>query len=192
MCVHLIFLFQASVNIQQQLYWNNTGSDVRIVNEWPVKLIILRHIGYLTVSEKAIMIFELANGKTSLEQLKIIGRYQFSNLWAEILCQKVPIIVFLLKSLLYSKFSGRIILNGQKTIWRPISPRYSSLMRLMPPWKDHIIIIIIIIRKGRQCKAEREWYTPYQSEDPSPTIPTYRQKKWKGKRVEDYSRDRAA
>ena len=37
-----------------------------------------------------------------------------------------------------------------------------------------VIIIIIIIKKGRQCKAEREWYTPYQSEDPSPTIPTYR------------------
>ena len=37
-----------------------------------------------------------------------------------------------------------------------------------------IIIIIIIIKKGKQCKAGREWYTPYQSEDPSPTIPTYR------------------
>ena len=44
-----------------------------------------------------------------------------------------------------------------------------------------IIIIIIIIKKGRQCKAEREWYTPYQSEDPSPTIQTYRQKEEKGK-----------
>ena len=54
-----------------------------------------------------------------------------------------------------------------------------------------IIIFIIIIKKGRQCKAEREWYTPYQSEDPSPTIPTNRQIE-KGKRVEDYSRDRAA
>ena len=33
--------------------------------------------------------------------------------------------------------------------------------------------------------AEREWYTPYQSwqsEDPSPTIPTYRQKEEKGKK----------
>ena len=39
-----------------------------------------------------------------------------------------------------------------------------------------IIIIIIIIKKGQQCKAGREWYTPYQSEDPSPTIPTYRHK----------------
>ena len=31
------------------------------------------------------------------------------------------------------------------------------------------IIIIIIIKKGLQCKAEREWCTPYQSEDPSHT-----------------------
>ena len=44
-------------------------------------------------------------------------------------------------------------------------------------------IIIIIIKKGRQCKAEKGWYTPYQSEDPSPTIPTNRQKE-KGKIVE--------
>ena len=42
--------------------------------------------------------------------------------------------------------------------------------------------IIIIIKKGGQCKAEREWYTPYQSEDPSLTIPTYGQKEEKGKK----------
>ena len=59
-----------------------------------------------------------------------------------------------------------------------------------PPPNQHIIIItiiiiifiIIIIKKGQQCKAEREWCTPYQSEDPSPTIPTYRQKEDKGKK----------
>ena len=34
------------------------------------------------------------------------------------------------------------------------------------------IIIIIIIKKGRHCKAGRERLTPYQSEDPSPTAPT--------------------
>ena len=34
------------------------------------------------------------------------------------------------------------------------------------------VVIIIIIKKGRQGKAEKEWYIPYQSEDPSPTIPT--------------------
>ena len=33
------------------------------------------------------------------------------------------------------------------------------------------IIIIIIIRKDRQCKAGRERLTPYQSEDPNPTTP---------------------
>ena len=55
-----------------------------------------------------------------------------------------------------------------------------------------VIIIIIIIKKGRKCKAEREWYTPYQSEDPSPPVPAIDIKKRKGKRVEDYSRDRAA
>ena len=36
--------------------------------------------------------------------------------------------------------------------------------------------------KGRQCKAEREWYTPHQSEDQSPTTPTHRQKEEKGKK----------
>ena len=45
-----------------------------------------------------------------------------------------------------------------------------------------IIIIITIITKGRHCKAEREGYTPYQSEDPSPTTPTYRQEEEKGKK----------
>ena len=48
------------------------------------------------------------------------------------------------------------------------------------------ITITITIKKGRQRKAEREQHTPHQSEDPSPTIPTYRQKEEKGKRVEDY------
>ena len=38
------------------------------------------------------------------------------------------------------------------------------------------INFIIIIKKGWQRKAEREWCTPYQSEDPSSTIPTYRQR----------------
>ena len=43
------------------------------------------------------------------------------------------------------------------------------------------IIIIISIKRGRQRKAERERYTPYQSEDPGPTIPTLRQEEEKGK-----------
>ena len=47
---------------------------------------------------------------------------------------------------------------------------------------NNYIIIIIIINKCRQCKAEREWKPPYQFEDPIPTIPTYRQKEEKGKK----------
>ena len=48
-----------------------------------------------------------------------------------------------------------------------------------------MMIIIIIIRKGRQCKAGREQLTPYQSEDPNPTTPTHRMKEEKGKTVGD-------
>ena len=46
-------------------------------------------------------------------------------------------------------------------------------------------IIIIIIKKDWQCKADRGRLPPYQSEDPSPTLPTYRGKEEKGKIVED-------
>ena len=45
--------------------------------------------------------------------------------------------------------------------------------------------IIIIIKKGWQCKAGRERLTPYQSEDPNPTTPTHRMKEEKGKTAGD-------
>ena len=48
-----------------------------------------------------------------------------------------------------------------------------------------IIIIIIIIKKDWQYKAGRGRLTPYQSEDPSPTLPIYRGKEEKGKIVKD-------
>ena len=48
-----------------------------------------------------------------------------------------------------------------------------------------IIIIIIIINEEWGCKAGRGRLTPYQSEDPSPTLPTYRAKEERGKIVED-------
>ena len=48
-----------------------------------------------------------------------------------------------------------------------------------------IIIIIISIKKDWQCKAGKGRLTPYQSEDLSPTLPTYRGKEEKGKIVED-------
>ena len=44
-----------------------------------------------------------------------------------------------------------------------------------------IIIIIIFIKEGRKCKAGKEFLAPYQSKDPSPTIPTIEIKKRKGK-----------
>ena len=47
------------------------------------------------------------------------------------------------------------------------------------------IIIIIIIKRGWQCKAGRERLTPYQSEDPNPTTPTHGKKEEKGKTVGD-------
>ena len=50
-----------------------------------------------------------------------------------------------------------------------------------------IIIIIIIINKGWQCKAGRERLTPYQSEDPNPTTPTQRMKEEQEKTAGDKS-----
>ena len=47
-----------------------------------------------------------------------------------------------------------------------------------------IIIVIIIIKKGRQCMAGRERFAPYQSKDPSPTITTNIKKEEKGMTVE--------
>ena len=47
------------------------------------------------------------------------------------------------------------------------------------------LTLIIIIKRGWQCKAGRERLTPYQSEDPNPTTPTHRKKEEKGKTVGD-------
>ena len=46
-------------------------------------------------------------------------------------------------------------------------------------------IIVIIIKKDWQFKAGGGRLTPYQSEDHSPTLPTYRGKDEKGEIVED-------
>ena len=48
-----------------------------------------------------------------------------------------------------------------------------------------IIFVIIIMKKGWQCKAGRERLTPYQFEDPSLTIPTHRMKEEKVKTIGD-------
>ena len=64
--------------------------------------------------------------------------------------------------------------------WMPTSQLGMEYLNYRSCYLD-IVIVIIIIKKGQQCKTGREWYTPYQSEDHSPTIPTYRQKEEKGK-----------
>ena len=48
-----------------------------------------------------------------------------------------------------------------------------------------IFFIIIIIKKGWQCKAGRARLTPCQSENPNPTTPTHRMKEEKGKTAGD-------
>ena len=68
--------------------------------------------------------------------------------------------------------------------------RYAAMVLCMLAvrrWQNIIkkTIIIIIIQQDWQCKAGRWRLTPYQFEDPSPTLPTYRGKEEKGKIVED-------
>ena len=56
---------------------------------------------------------------------------------------------------------------------------------LFPQMSVRQMSIIIIIKKDWQRKAGTGRLTPYQSEDPSPTLPTYRGKEEKGNIVED-------
>ena len=59
---------------------------------------------------------------------------------------------------------------------------HSAYNIIMPPRSEGLLVTqYIIIKKGWQCKAGRERLTPYQSEDPTPTIPTHRMKEEKGK-----------
>ena len=46
--------------------------------------------------------------------------------------------------------------------------------------QEHSHSNIIIVKKDWQCKAGRGRLTPYQSKDPSPTLPAYRGKEDKG------------
>ena len=52
--------------------------------------------------------------------------------------------------------------------------------------------IIIIIKKGQQCKAGENDIHPISPKTPAPQHQPIDRKKRKGNRVEDYSRDRAA
>ena len=58
---------------------------------------------------------------------------------------------------------------------RRIALRRNSQSLLGPgiTYPHHKRTIIIIIKKEWHCKAGRGRLTPYQSEDPSPTLPSY-------------------
>ena len=56
---------------------------------------------------------------------------------------------------------------------------------------NHFIIIFIFIKKDWQYKAGRSRLTPYQSEDPRPTLPTYRAREEKGKKYLKTKKERA-
>ena len=51
--------------------------------------------------------------------------------------------------------------------------------------KQKIYYYFLLLKKDWQCNAGRKRLPPYQSEDPSPTLPTYRGKEEKGIIVED-------
>ena len=52
-------------------------------------------------------------------------------------------------------------------------------------FRNYTKLIIIIIKKGWQCKAGRERLTLCQYEDPNPTTPTHRMKEEKRKTAGD-------
>ena len=48
-----------------------------------------------------------------------------------------------------------------------------------------LLLLFIIIKRGRYCKAGREWFTPYQSKDPNPTLTTYQSEIYRRGNVEN-------
>ena len=79
--------------------------------------------------------------------------------------------------------TNRLSLNVSKTSYMIISNQKSTFEIKI---RETILTkVSIIIKKDWQCKAGRGRSTPYQSKDPSPTLPTYRRKEEKGKIVED-------
>ena len=75
--------------------------------------------------------------------------------------------------------------QGSLLIYRSLAIRLRDLPPLPSGRVRSGVSFIIIIKKDWECKAGRGRLTPYQSEDPSPTLPTYRGKEEKGKIVED-------
>ena len=55
------------------------------------------------------------------------------------------------------------------------------------------LLLLLLLKKGRQCKAERESDVhPISPKTPAQQYQPIDRKKRKGKKAEDYSRDRAA
>ena len=85
----------------------------------------------------------------------------------------------------------RNVKNTMKKLWMTINFKSVNvwyMLRCMSrktSWTLKTLrnIIVIIIKKDWQCKAGRGRLTPYQSEDPSPTLPTFIGKDEKGKIV---------
>ena len=78
----------------------------------------------------------------------------------------------------------------------PSSSVSLSYFNLAAPMREclgkHSRMIIIIIKKGPQCILGESDIHPVSPKTPAPQYQPIDRKKIKGKRVEDYSRDRAA
>ena len=79
--------------------------------------------------------------------------------------------------------SGTILLTPFSMVWDWQVSRAGPMLlywpKLLYPYYSLLLSFpfssfIIIIKKDWQCKAGRGRLTPYQSEHPSPTLPTYR------------------
>ena len=88
---------------------------------------------------------------------------------------------------LYNSHYVRYVAIGNAyLIDEPFSTPFITMYDMLPLEMRIIIsIIIIIIKRGWQCKGGRERLTPYQSDDPNPTTPTHRKKEEKLKTVGD-------
>ena len=89
--------------------------------------------------------------------------------------------VFLKHQVNWNTVCGAIRELPWRNIWLSDNP--VEVLNELLSWL--VIIIIIIIKKGWQCKGGIERLTPYQSEDPNPTTPTHRKKEEKGKTAGD-------
>ena len=83
-------------------------------------------------------------------------------------------------------FIAEIDLQNVEWRWSECNFLTEMLIKLVRNFRlPRNLHFIVIIKRGRQCKAGREWFTPCQSNDHRRTILTYRQKEEKLKNSED-------